>query len=208
MRSFLKVYFIDNVIRVVLTCPPCLPLPSASHSLRQSPHHCSRPWVVHRSSLASPFPTALYTPTGSSVTAYLFLISSPLPPFCPSHLTAGNLPVTNFFSLAAFKSSSFSLTFGFVTMMCLGVGLFASIIIGTLCASWTCMSIPFTNLGKLSFTVFSERFLFSCSFSCLSGTPMRQMLDLLKVSQGLLTLSSFFFFFFLDSFFLLVVLIG
>ena len=154
MRSFLKVYFIDNVIRVVLTCPPCLPLPSASHSLRQSPHHCSRPWVVHRSSLASPFPTALYTPTGSSVTAYLFLISSPLPPFCPSHLTAGNLPVTNFFSLAAFKSSSFSLTFGFVTMMCLGVGLFASIIIGTLCASWTCMSIPFTNLGKLSFTVF------------------------------------------------------
>ena len=173
MRSFLKVYFIDNVIKVVLTCPPCLPLPRASHSLRQSPHHCSRPWVVHRSSLASPFPTALYTPTGSSVTAYLFLISSPLPPFCPSHLTAGNLPVTNFFSLAAFKSSSFSLTFGFVTMMCLGVGLFASIIIGTLCASWTCMSIPFTNLGKLSFTVFSERFLFSCSFSCLSGTPMR-----------------------------------
>ena len=204
MRSFLKVYFIDNVIKVVLTCPPCLPLPSASHSLRQSPHHCSRPWVVHRSSLDSPFPTALYTPTGSSVTAYLFLISSPLPPFCPSHLTAGNLPVTNFFSLAAFKSSSFSLTFGFVTMMCLGVGLFASIIIGTLCASWTCMSIPFTNLGKLSFTVFSERFLFSCSFSCLSGTPMRQMLDLLKVFQGMLTVSSGF----LDSFFLLVVLIG
>ena len=204
MRSFLKVYFIDNVIRVVLTCPPCLPLPSASHSLRQSPHHCSRPWVVHRSSLASPFPTALYTPTGSSVTAYLFLISSPLPPFCPFPLTAGNLPVTNFFSLAAFKSSSFSLTFGFVTMMCLGVGLFASIIIGTLCASWTCMSIPFTNLGKLSFTVFSERFLFSCSFSCLSGTPMRQMLDLLKVFQGMLTVSSGF----LDSFFLLVVLIG
>ena len=66
------------------------------------------------------------------------------------------------------------------------------------------MSIPFTNLGKLSFTVFSERFLFSCSFSCLSGTPMRQMLDLLKVFQGMLTLSSGF----LDSFFLLVVLIG
>ena len=39
--------------------------------------------------------------------------------------------VTNCFSLAAFKI--LSLTFGILIMICLGVGLFASIIIGTLC---------------------------------------------------------------------------
>ena len=36
---------------------PCLP--STPHSLRQSPHHCSCPWVMHVSSLATPS-TVLY----------------------------------------------------------------------------------------------------------------------------------------------------
>ena len=43
-------------------------------------------------------------------------------------------------------------------MMCLGVGLFASILPGTLCASWTCMSISLTKLGKFSFIIVSIRF--------------------------------------------------
>ena len=76
-------------------------------------------------------------------------------------------------------------------MICLGVGLFASILFGTLCASWTCMSISFTKLGKFTFIIFSNRFPISCSFSSPSDTPMMQMLDLLKWSQRLLTLSSF-----------------
>ena len=44
--------------------------------------------------------------------------------------------------------------------MCLGVGLFASILLGTQCASWTCMSISFTKLGKFSFITFQTDFQF------------------------------------------------
>ena len=77
-------------------------------------------------------------------------------------------------------------------MMCLGVGLFASILFGTLCASWTCLSIFFTKLGKLSLIIFSNRFPISCSFSSPSGTPMKRVLNILKLSQRLLILSSFF----------------
>ena len=43
----------------------------------------------------------------------------------------GNSPIGN--SLAAFKILSLSLTFGIWIVMCLGVGLFASILLGTLC---------------------------------------------------------------------------
>ena len=103
-----------------------------------------------------------------------------------------HLQVTNCFSLAAFKILSLSLIFGILIMMCLGVGLFASILFGTLCASWTCMSISFTKLGKFSFTIFSDRFPFSYYFSSPSGTCMMRMLDLLKLPQRLLIVSSFF----------------
>ena len=72
------------------------------------------------------------------------------------------------------------------------MGLFASILFGTLCASWTCMSISFTKLGKFSFTIFSNRFPFFCSLSSSSGTPMIQMLEPLKLSHKLLTLSLFY----------------
>ena len=65
--------------------------------------------------------------------------------------------------------------------MCLGVGLFASIIIGTRCTSWTCMSISFTKLGKFSFTIFSDRFPISYSFSSPSGTPYHANVGPLEV---------------------------
>ena len=39
-------------------------------------------------------------------------------------------------------------------MICLGEGLFASILFGTHCASWTCMSLSFTKLGAFSFHCF------------------------------------------------------
>ena len=112
------------------------------------------------------------------------------------------LQVTNYFFLAAFNIPSSStlkmkVIFGILIMICLVVGLFASILFGTLCASWTCMSISLNKLGTFSFTIFSDRFPITCSFSS-SGTHVIRMLDLLKLSQMLLILSSFFFF--LDSF--------
>ena len=77
--------------------------------------------------------------------------------------------------------------------MCFGGGPFASILLGTQCASWTCMSISFTKLGKFPFITFSNRFLISCSSSSSpSGTPMMRMLEHLKLSQRLFTLSLFF----------------
>ena len=106
--------------------------------------------------------------------------------------------VTNCFYLAAFKILSLSLTFGILIMMCLGVGLFASILLG-LYASWTCMFISFTKLWKFSFIFFSNRVPISCSLSFPSDTLMMRMLDLLKLSQRLLTLSSFFWILFSSS---------
>ena len=79
--------------------------------------------------------------------------------------------VTLCFSLAAFKIPSLSLTFGILIMMCLGGGLFASILFGTLCTSQTCMPISFSKLGKFCFIIFSNRFPISYSFSSPSGTP-------------------------------------
>nr|KAF6413633.1 hypothetical protein HJG59_009807 [Molossus molossus] len=73
-------------------------------------------------------------------------------------------------------------------MMCLGVGLLGFILFGTLSASWTCMSV--TKLGKFSAIIVSNRFSISCSHSS-SGTPKMRMLARLKLSQRLLTLSSF-----------------
>ena len=46
---FLLLYFIDYAITVVLVLifPLCSPPPSTPHSLKQSPHHCSCPWVMN-----------------------------------------------------------------------------------------------------------------------------------------------------------------
>ena len=115
------------------------------------------------------------------------------------------LYVTNYFSLAAFKVLALFLTISILIMLCHGVGLFTSILFGTLCASWSCMTISFTKLGKFSFISFSNRFPLSYSFSSPSVTPMMQMLEHLKLFQRLLTLASFFWILFFFLLFSLVV---
>ena len=94
---FFKLHFIDYAITVVLIVPPLPASTQHPHSLRQSPHHCSCPWVMSVSSLAAPFPVLYFTSHGYSVTTYLyFLIPSPLYPFSHTPFPYGNLPVTNF----------------------------------------------------------------------------------------------------------------
>ena len=71
--------------------PPLLPSTQyPPHSHRQSPHHCSCPWVMHVSIWLLHFLYCTLHPHGYSVTSSLyFLIPSPLHPFSPppSHLT-------------------------------------------------------------------------------------------------------------------------
>ena len=75
--SFFKLYFIDYVITVVPIFSPLPPPSSNPHSLRQSPHHCSWPWVTHINSLATPFPT-LYFTFPWLFCNYLFVLLNPL----------------------------------------------------------------------------------------------------------------------------------
>ena len=65
--------------------PPCVPLPPAF------PHFSSCPWILHTSSLASPFPI-LFLPFPCLFSTYhlCFLFPVPFPPF--SHLP---LPIDN-----------------------------------------------------------------------------------------------------------------
>ena len=97
------------------------------------------------------------------------------------------------FSLSAFNIFSLYLIFDGLINMCLGVFLLGFILYGTLCASWTLLTIFFPILGKfstiISSNIFSVRFFFSSS----SGTPIIRMLVLLMLSQRSLRVSSILF---------------
>ena len=56
--------------------------------------------------------------------------------------------VTCCFPLSAFNILSLYLIFAILITMCLGVFLFGLILYGTLCASWTWMSVSFSRLEK------------------------------------------------------------
>ena len=77
--------------------------------------------------------------------------------------------------------------------MYFSVFLVGFILYGTLCASWTCVTISFPRLVKfstiISSNIFSDPFFFSSS----SGTPIVQMLVRLVLSQRSLRLSSILF---------------
>ena len=101
-------YFFYYILLVMLLqlswfFPLCPPPPSTHHSLRQSLHHCSCPWVKHRFFDSSVSCTVLYIPW--LFCDYLFVLLnpltfSPIPPHLPSHLaTIKTLSVSMILSL-------------------------------------------------------------------------------------------------------------
>ena len=88
-----------------------------------------------------------------------------------SHIGAP-LYVTSCFSLAAFRILSLSWNFAILIMMCLEVGLFGFLLIGTLCVSWIFVTFSLIKLGKFSIITFSNRFSIPCSSSSPSGLSL------------------------------------
>ena len=87
------------------------------------------------------------------------------------------------FPLAAFNIFSLYLIFVSLIKMCLGVFFLGFILYGTLCASWTWVTISYPILGKfltiVSSNIFSDPFFFCSS----SGTSVIRMLVHLVLSQ-------------------------
>ena len=104
------------------------------------------------------------------------------------------------FSLAAFNICYLCLIFVNFINMCLGVFHLGFILFGTLCVSWTWVTISYPILGKFSTIISSSIFSWSFFLSSYSGTPMFRMLWHLILSQGSLRLSSFLLIFFFFSF--------
>ena len=67
---------------------------------------------------------------------------------------------------------SLSLNFTILITIHLGVGLFEFILFGTLCASYTGISVPFFRLGKFSALIALNIFSIALSLSSSSGIPI------------------------------------
>ena len=101
------------------------------------------------------------------------------------------LYITYCFSLAAFNILSLCLVCVSWISMCLGVFLLGFILYGTLCASWTWLTISFSELWKFSTIISSKIFSYPFfSSSSSSGTPIIQILVHLILSQRSPRLSS------------------
>ena len=74
--------------------------------------------------------------------------------------------------------------------MCLGMFLLGFTLYGTLCASWTWLTISFSIEWKLSSIISSKIFLYAFFYSSSSGTNIILMLVHLILSQKSLRLSS------------------
>ena len=79
--------------------------------------------------------------------------------------------ITCCFSLAAFNIISLCLVFVSLISMCLGVFLLGFILYGTLCTSWTWLTISFSMLGEFS-TIISSKFSHTLSFTLLLLRPL------------------------------------
>ena len=81
-------------------------------------------------------------------------------------------------------------------MMCLAVGLFGFLLLGTLCVSWICVTfVCLIKLGKFSIITFSKKFSITCC-SSPSGIPIIWILLCFVLSCITLNPSSFFLSFF------------
>ena len=101
-----------------------------------------------------------------------------------------HLYVTCCFSLAAFNILSLCLVFVSLNIMFLGVFLLGFILYGTLCTSWTWLTISFSMLGKFSAISSSKIFSYPFFSYSSSGIPIIRMLVHLILSQRSLRLSS------------------
>ena len=100
------------------------------------------------------------------------------------------LYVTCYFSLAAFNILYLCLIFASLISMCLGAFLLGFILYGTLCASWTWLTISFSMLGNFSTIISSKIFSYPFFFSSSSVIPIIRMLVCLIFFQRSLRLSS------------------
>ena len=89
--NFLNYILLIILLQLSRFVPLFLSPPSTPHSLRQSPHHCSCPWIMCISSLATPFP-ALYFTSHWLFCNYLFVLLNPLTfsPIPPNPLPSDN----------------------------------------------------------------------------------------------------------------------
>ena len=94
------------------------------------------------------------------------------------------------FSLIAFDILSLCLTSASLISMCLEIFLLRFVWYGALCASWTCLTISFSSLGKISTLVPSKLSPYCFFLSSSSGTPMVGILIHLILSQISLRVSS------------------
>ena len=79
--------------------------------------------------------------------------------------------VTCCYSLAAFNILSLCLVFFSLISMCVGIILFGFILYGTLCASWTWLTISFSMLEKSSTIISSKIFSYPFFFSFFFWDP-------------------------------------
>ena len=100
------------------------------------------------------------------------------------------LYVTCCFSLAAFNILSLCLVFVSLMSICLNIFLLGFLLYGTLCASWTWLTISFSMSGKFSTIISSKIFAYPFFVSSSPGTPIIWMLVYLILSQRSLRLSS------------------
>ena len=101
------------------------------------------------------------------------------------------------FSLVAFSNFSLSLIFVNLITVCLGVFLLGFILPGTLCASWTWVTVSFPRLGKFLTVISSNIFSGPFSLSSPSGTPICECCCVSCCPRGLLGCLHFFSLFFL-----------